>query len=331
MTYRALHPGKVTQLNASTGDYVPKGHVIARVMWFDEPGKSGTEGTSSGVAAPFDGTVEFFVSLNSHFQKGEPLFRIDPDTPKGRIAPAEDLRSILESGIAAALQNDWQDTQRKCQQVLDAHPTEPSMEFIALKYRALALGFVGYQTGDRAQLEEALIEGRLAVSVFQRTSEPQQNSAGAYKAVGNAIGFMIAKGVIRSDEWATLFPEGIAALKKAIELDPEDAQARKHLGIMYSAEPVAKMQGAKTKSGGCFIATAACGDPFVPEVIVLSDFRDDVLLRSRIGAAFVRLYYAISPPIASMVVRSHLLRKAVMTLLVQPAVRLVSVIRRTTA
>jgi hypothetical protein len=51
--------------------------------------------------------------------------------------------------------------------------------FIALKYRTLALGFVGYQAGDRRLLDEALIEGRRALSVFQRTSEPKRNVAGA--------------------------------------------------------------------------------------------------------------------------------------------------------
>ena len=166
-------------------------------------------------------------------------------TPQGRTAPTEDLRSILESGIAAALQNNWQDTQRRCQQVLSAHPTDPAMEFIALKYRALALGFVGYKAGDRRLLDEALTEGRRALTAYQRTSEPKRNVAGAYAAIGNAIGFMIASDLLRNDEWRTLFPEGYAALKKAVELDPDDSQARKHLGIMGAAIPVAKMYGAR--------------------------------------------------------------------------------------
>jgi tetratricopeptide (TPR) repeat protein len=242
-----MFPGKLIELNASTGASVTKGAVIARVMWTDARGRPATGGTAVAITAPADGTVEVFVTPNSQFLQGEAPFRVDPDdTAKGR-ASDDDLRPTLERALAAAMQNNWGYAERLCKQVLDAHPTNPAMEAVALKYRALALGFVGYQAADRMLLDEALIEGRRAVRAFQRTSEPQQNVAGAYKAIGNAIGFMIAQGVMRDDEWPMLFPEGIAALKKAIELDPEDAQARKHLGIMYAAEPVAKMYGAKTK------------------------------------------------------------------------------------
>jgi hypothetical protein len=79
------------------------------------------------------------------------------------------------------------------------------------------------------------------------------------------------------------------------------------------------------KSGTCFVATAACGDPFAPEVIVLSAFRDDVLSASGIGRAFIRLYNAVSPPIAAVIARSGALRRAAMVLIVRPAVRLVRV------
>lgn len=247
MTYRAVFPGRVTELSVSTGAYVTKGQLIARVTWTDERGRPAAGSTNVAITAPADGTVEIFVTPNSQFLQGEALFRVDPDdTAKGRSSD-EDLEPTLKRALAAALQNNWAYAGQLCKQVLDAHPTNPAMEFVALEYRALALGFVGYQAADRLLLEEALVEGRRAVRVFQRTSEPQQNVAGAYKAIGNAIGFMIAKDVIRNDEWPTLFPEGIAALKKAVELDPEDAQARKHLGILYAAEHVAKMHGAKTQ------------------------------------------------------------------------------------
>lgn len=77
------------------------------------------------------------------------------------------------------------------------------------------------------------------------------------------------------------------------------------------------------RAGMCFVATAACGDPFAPEVMVLSAFRDDVLSASGIGRAFIRLYYSVSPPVAAVIASSGALRRAAMVLIVKPAVRLV--------
>ncbi len=68
--------------------------------------------------------------------------------------------------------------------------------------------------------------------------------------------------------------------------------------------------------GGCFIATAAFGSPMAPQVQLLRDFRDRLLLSSAPGQAFVRGYYAVSPPIAEMIGRSDALRAAVRVMLV---------------
>jgi hypothetical protein len=79
--------------------------------------------------------------------------------------------------------------------------------------------------------------------------------------------------------------------------------------------------------GMCFVATAACGDPFAPEVIALSAFRDDVLLRNPIGRLFVRLYYAVSPPVAAAIAGSTFLRRLAMWTLVKPFAHTVATLR----
>jgi hypothetical protein len=61
-------------------------------------------------------------------------------------------------------------------------------------------------------------------------------------------------------------------------------------------------------SSGCFIATAAFGSYLDPHVMVLRHFRDDVLLQSKLGTAFVSFYYKHSPPIADFIAQHDTLR-----------------------
>jgi len=60
--------------------------------------------------------------------------------------------------------------------------------------------------------------------------------------------------------------------------------------------------------GGCFIATAAYGSYIEPDVMVLREFRDKYLLTNPVGRAFVRFYYATSPPIARYIAKHESLR-----------------------
>ncbi|GAM07839.1 hypothetical protein OR1_00108 [Geobacter sp. OR-1] len=80
---------------------------------------------------------------------------------------------------------------------------------------------------------------------------------------------------------------------------------------------------APTSSGGgksgCFIATAAYGSYLDPHVMVLRHFRDDFLLKSAPGRAFVAFYYKHSPPIADFISEHDLLR-AVTRILLTPLI-----------
>ncbi len=84
-------------------------------------------------------------------------------------------------------------------------------------------------------------------------------------------------------------------------------------GISASNSP--SDSGGGAGGGGCFIATAAYGSYLEPEVEVLRDFRDRVLLKNPLGRAFVKLYYSTSPPIARFIAKHDSLRLSVRIML----------------
>jgi len=61
----------------------------------------------------------------------------------------------------------------------------------------------------------------------------------------------------------------------------------------------------KENESGCFIATACYGNYDAPEVLILRNFRDKVLLNSKVGRIAVRFYYFTSPPIAKLLDKSE--------------------------
>jgi hypothetical protein len=71
-----------------------------------------------------------------------------------------------------------------------------------------------------------------------------------------------------------------------------------------------------TQLDECFIATAAFGSKFEPAVVVLRHFRDQFLLTSKLGTAFVNFYYHNSPPIAAYIAHSEPLKALVRIMLI---------------
>jgi hypothetical protein len=78
-------------------------------------------------------------------------------------------------------------------------------------------------------------------------------------------------------------------------------------------------------TGGCFIATAAYGTSTAPQLDLLREFRDSVLLQSTLGSQFVSLYYRLSPPIADFIAGHEAVRTLVREILIDPIVWLVDV------
>jgi hypothetical protein len=82
--------------------------------------------------------------------------------------------------------------------------------------------------------------------------------------------------------------------------------------------------GHPTEKGICFIATAAYGSDTAKEIDILREFRDTLLLPNSLGAEFVSLYYAISPPAANFISQHEVLRKAVRVGFVEPIVKILN-------
>jgi tetratricopeptide (TPR) repeat protein len=86
--------------------------------------------------------------------------------------------------------------------------------------------------------------------------------------------------------------KAIEEFQKVVNLDPHGPAGA------YARQELADLQG---KKGGCFIATAAYGSAFEPDVVFLRSFRDDCLLPTRMGCRLVGIYETISPPLAAII------------------------------
>ncbi|WP_207102769.1 CFI-box-CTERM domain-containing protein [Paracoccus shandongensis] len=71
--------------------------------------------------------------------------------------------------------------------------------------------------------------------------------------------------------------------------------------------------------GACFVATAAYGDPLHPDVVALRAFRDNHLVRFRLGRRFIRFYWKIGPKLARVTTPTNCLGRAARYLLSQLA------------
>lgn len=103
-----------------------------------------------------------------------------------------------------------------------------------------------------------------------------------------------------SSTWGNDEFPGITAMIGVKKLSKQEINDIK----MYSGRSndnvvISVRQKKNEKKSGCFIATAVYGNYNAPQVIMLSEYRDQVLLKTFAGRLFVRFYYSISPTIAT--------------------------------
>jgi len=103
-------------------------------------------------------------------------------------------------------------------------------------------------------------------------------------------------------------------MKQETTLDPEPSCGA-GTEIVNGVCKVIKINEAEENGGGCLIATAAYGTELAPQVQFLREIRDNQLMNTEMGAAFMgsfnSLYYSFSPYIADMERESPIFKEAV--------------------
>lgn len=79
------------------------------------------------------------------------------------------------------------------------------------------------------------------------------------------------------------------------------------------------LKKAESANSMCFVATACYGDGDHSSVVVLRNFRDEILQSFPLGRSFVRTYYKRSPVFAQYIARRRAARSAVRLLICVPA------------
>lgn len=88
--------------------------------------------------------------------------------------------------------------------------------------------------------------------------------------------------------------------------------------------PIAQQQ----KPDACFVVTATMGNPQHPLVLLMREFRDTRLVKSKNGRKFISWYYKNGPKLASIISKSLILRIVSFLFIVVPASWLVRVTQK---
>jgi hypothetical protein len=86
-----------------------------------------------------------------------------------------------------------------------------------------------------------------------------------------------------------------------------------------------KSQLSPYSPAGCFIATAVYGSQSY-KLEIFRNFRDNILLKNKLGKIFVQFYYRVSPKIANYIGKRKLPKNLVLYLLIEPIYHLIKLL-----
>lgn len=179
-------------------------------------------------------------------------------------------------------------------------PSSDNMSFVLGFSPEYPAGLVGNLTGATVNLSwSAVTAADFSVYKIYRNSSLLNSTTGTSYADSSA-----------------LLPADYHYQVTAVDANGYESRLSDTVTVTVSAISNGTTGGTSAGSNGkgsinCFIATAAYGGAFAPEVDTLRRFRDEHLLPNAVGRAFVKAYYTFSPPIADYIAERPMARRVV--------------------
>jgi hypothetical protein len=237
---------------------------------------------------------------------------------------------LFQEALEAETSSDWSRLRTKCEQGLKMEGLAPSREALFRRLHGKALYLIATarsEAYDANLLKEAIEEAKKVVAIY---SHPEHYpSYGPHlmaelHAICGDASYALSMTPSGSGQKGELIVQAIEQYEKSLQIEPQNKKIREMLDHVQKHPAAIKQQ-----KGACFIATAAYGSPQALEVMFFRQFRDDVLLPSGMGRAFVGFYYFVSPRLASLISKHQSLQVLTRRFLLEPILHRLKIGRET--
>jgi len=139
----------------------------------------------------------------------------------------------------------------------------------------------------------------------------------AYSEWSNIVARVFTNELIEYCNRTSRYTDALRILKaiQSMSMDPDTkTYLNKNLSIIESNIKLAT-QHASSSKGGCYIATMVYGSYEAPEVLILRNFRDELLSSTYLGRQFIKCYYGVSPCLIRLLCNRKSVHGAIRSLL----------------
>ena len=114
------------------------------------------------------------------------------------------------------------------------------------------------------------------------------------------------------------FCESDYTIYSEIKPTAENISKGNEVNKQQANSPSSSDEGEKSKSSGCYIATACYGSYDCTQVLTFRHYRDEYLSQTLVGRLFIKIYYALSPGFAKWLDNKHRINTFIREFFLEP-------------